>query len=60
MGAAGDHEMIPENNWEKLYQVAILETDWSRIEEHIQAADAAINQRLNEFSLNHGGTPEEN
>jgi hypothetical protein len=52
--------MTLEYGWENLYQAAILETDWSRIEDHIQAADSAIKQRLHEFSLNHGGTPEEN
>jgi hypothetical protein len=46
--------------WEKLYQAAVLETDWSRIEEHIQAAESAINHRLHELSLEHGGAPEEN
>jgi hypothetical protein len=48
------------SEWEKLYQTAILETDWSKIEERIQAVDSAISARLHEFSLNHGGTPEEN
>ena len=48
------------SEWEKLYQAAILETDWSKIEEHIHATDSAISERLQEFSLNHGGTPEEN
>jgi hypothetical protein len=48
------------SDWEKLYQAAILETDWSKIEERIQAADTAISKRLHEFSLDHGGTPEEN
>ena len=48
------------NDWQQLYHVALLETDWSRIEERIQAADSAIKARLHEFSLNHGGTPEEN
>jgi hypothetical protein len=48
------------NEWEKLYQAALLETDWSKIEEQIHAADSAISARLHEFSLNHGGTPEEN
>ena len=52
--------MTLEYGWENLYQAAILETDWSRIEDHIQAADSAINHRLHEFALNHGGTPEEN
>jgi hypothetical protein len=46
--------------WKKLYQAAILETDWSQIEERIQAADSAISTRLHEFSVDHGGTPEEN
>jgi len=48
------------NEWEKLYQDAILEADWSKIEERIHAADSAISARLHEFSVNHGGTPEEN
>lgn len=48
------------HEWEQFYREAILETDWSRIEERIQAADSAISARLREFSLNHGGTPEEN
>jgi hypothetical protein len=46
-------------DWEKLYQAAILETDWSKIEERIQAVDSAISARLQEFSTNHGGTLEE-
>jgi hypothetical protein len=48
------------SEWEKLYQAAILETDWSKIEEHIHAVDSAISERLHEFSVNHGGSPEEN
>ena len=48
------------SDWEKLYQEAILETDWSKMEERIQAVDSAISARLHEFSLDHGGTPEEN
>lgn len=48
------------SDWEKLYKEAILETDWSKIENLIQAAESAISARLNEFSLDRGGTPEEN
>ena len=48
------------SEWVKLYQEAVLETDWSKMEERVQAADAAISARLHEFSLDHGGTPEEN
>jgi hypothetical protein len=48
------------SDWEKLYKEAILETDWSKMENSIQAAESAISARLHEFSLDHGGTPEEN
>jgi hypothetical protein len=48
------------SDWEKLYEAAILETDWSTIERCIDAADSAISVRLHEFSLDHGGSPEEN
>jgi hypothetical protein len=48
------------SDWEKLYQAAILETDWLKIEERVKAADSAISARLHEFSSDHGGTPEEN
>ena len=48
------------SDWEKLYKEAIFETDWSKIETSIQAAESAISKRLHEFSLDHGGTLEEN
>ncbi|HEX3353639.1 MAG TPA: hypothetical protein VHS34_12505 [Terriglobales bacterium] len=46
--------------WQELYATALLETDWSKIEEKIQIAENGINARSQEFSVNHGGTPEEN
>ena len=46
--------------WQKPYHQALLEADWSKIEGRIQAAEAAMKGKLQEFSLNHGGTPEEN
>ena len=46
--------------WQEIYANALLETDWSKIKEKIQAAEDGIRVRLHEFSLNHGGTPEEN
>ena len=46
--------------WQELYATALLETDWSKIEEKIQVSENAIRVRLHEFSINHGGTPEEN
>jgi hypothetical protein len=46
--------------WQELYAAALLETDWSKVEEKIQVAENGIRARVHEFSLNHGGTPEEN
>ena len=46
--------------WQELYATALLETDWSTIDEKIQVAEKGIRVRLHEFSMNHGGTPEEN
>ena len=52
--------MNTSHEWQKFYRIAVLETDWSKIEEHIQVAENGIKARLHEFSMNHGGTPEEN
>jgi hypothetical protein len=46
--------------WFESYSAAVLETDWSKIEDRIAAVEAEIKERLREFSLNHGGSPEEN
>ncbi len=45
--------------WHELYKAALLETDWSKMEERIQAAESAIQNRKREFALNPGGTQEE-
>jgi hypothetical protein len=46
--------------WQVLYATALLETDRSKIDAMIQAAENGVSTRLHEFSMNHGGTPEEN
>jgi hypothetical protein len=51
---------MTEYKWHEVYRAALLETDWSKIEERITAAEAALHARKHEFDLNHGGTPEEN
>ena len=52
---------MPETyKWHAVYEAALLETDWSKIEERITAAEAALHARKHEFDLNHGGEPEEN
>ena len=52
--------MTTTSKWYDVYKVALLETDWSRMEKRIQAAEAAIQERKHEFDLNHGGSPDEN
>jgi hypothetical protein len=46
--------------WQELYATALLETDWTKINQKIQAAENEIRTRLHEFSTNHGATAEEN
>jgi hypothetical protein len=46
--------------WQEPYAIAVLETDWTKIEQKIQVAENGIRARLHEFSMNHGGTPQEN
>jgi hypothetical protein len=45
--------------WEESYQAAILETDDKKLQNRIQAAKAAIDNRLHDLPADHGGTPEE-
>ena len=52
--------MTETYKWHEVYRAALLETDWSKIGKDIQEAENGIRARLHEFSLNHGGTPEEN
>jgi hypothetical protein len=51
--------MNTTSKWYEAYKSAVLETDWTKMEERIRAAESAIAERQHEFSLNHGGTPEE-
>ncbi len=45
--------------WQESYQAAILETDDNKLPNRLQAAKAAIDNRLHELQTDHGGTPEE-
>jgi hypothetical protein len=51
--------MTNTTKWYEAYKAAVLETDWTKMEERILATESAIRERHHEFSLNHGGTPEE-
>ena len=51
--------MKADYDWQELYQAAVLETDRERIHLRIRAAKAAIDARLHELQMDHGGIPEE-
>jgi len=46
--------------WSEAYKAALLETDWTKMDERLQAIDEALQERKQEFALDHGGSPEEN
>jgi len=45
--------------WYESYRAAVLETDWTKMQERLQVADHEIHERQRVLSLDHGGTPEE-
>ena len=45
--------------WQASYEAAILETDDNKLPNRLQAAKAAIDNRLHDLQRDHGGTPEE-
>jgi hypothetical protein len=45
--------------WDESYKAAILETDDKKLPNRLQAAKGAIDTRLHEMQMDHGGTPEE-
>jgi IS5 family transposase len=51
--------MSTDYNWKESYRAAIVETDDKKLRERIQAAQAAIDTRLQDLQMDHGGTPEE-
>jgi hypothetical protein len=51
--------MNVDYQWQRPYITAILETDRSKLRQHIDAADAAIKAGIHELSRDHAATPEE-
>ena len=49
--------MTETYKWREVLKAALLETDWTKMEERIQAAETALQERKNKFL--HDGTPEE-
>lgn len=46
--------------WTEVYKAALLETDWAKMQERLKAAETALQKRKHEFSLNGGGSADEN
>ena len=46
-------------SWQESYQAALLETDWTKMQERVQTAESEIHQRRLVLSQDHGGTDEE-
>jgi hypothetical protein len=45
--------------WEQVYKAAMLETDQGKLLNLVHAAKAAIDTRLHDLQMEHGGTAEE-
>jgi len=50
---------VTKNGWHQSYQAALLEADWTKMEERIQKAESDIHQRRLVLCQDHGGTEEE-
>jgi hypothetical protein len=50
-----EHEKL----WQKPYAAAVVETNPKTLHARVQAAKAAIDARLRELQMDHGGTREE-
>jgi hypothetical protein len=46
-------------SWRDSYRAALLETDWTKIQERIQTAESEIHNRRLMLVQDHGGTSEE-
>jgi hypothetical protein len=45
--------------WKETYHAALVEADENKLPERIRAAKTAIDTRLHELRMDHGGTPDE-
>jgi hypothetical protein len=59
MPADPSRDGVPIYKWQAAYQAAVLETDWTKIQERLQQAESEIHERRLALSQNHGGTAEE-
>ena len=52
-------EEVPSYKWQASYQAAVLETDWTKVQERLQQAESEIHDRRLALSQDHNGTAEE-
>jgi hypothetical protein len=52
-------KMLTSYSWQESYQAALLETDWTKMQERIQTAESEIHKRRLMLVQDHGGTSEE-
>jgi|SRR4051794_11000005 hypothetical protein len=50
---------VPTYSWQGAYRAALLETDWTKMVELVQAAKSEIHKRRLELSKDYNGTHEE-
>jgi hypothetical protein len=50
---------VPTYKWQASYQATLLETDWTKMVELVQAAESEIHKRRLELSKDHNGTQKE-
>jgi len=51
--------VLTSYSWQESYQAALLETDWTKMQERIQTAESEIHKRRLVLAQDHGGTQEE-
>jgi hypothetical protein len=51
--------MITDYIWRKSYLSALLETDWTKMPNRLQEAEAELRERERVLSEDHGGTAQE-
>ena len=50
---------VPSYSWQQSYQAALLETDWTKMQERVQTAESEVHKRRLVLSQDCDGTPEE-
>jgi hypothetical protein len=56
---SGKFKLTPRYSWQDSYHAALLETDWTKMVELVQMAEAEIHKRRLELPKDHNGTQEE-